>query len=121
MRVLVCGGRDYKDYDTVCDTLDALLNPNNDPLPADPHTIIHGQAHGADLLADTWAVNNYVMIEEYPADWATHGKAAGPIRNKQMLDIGKPDLVVAFPGGAGTKNMCTLARAAGVEVRKVGW
>ena len=33
-----------------------------------------------------------------------------------MLAEGKPDLVVAFPGGAGTANMIEQARAAGVRV-----
>jgi hypothetical protein len=45
--------------------------------------------------------------------WA--GKA-GPIRKQQMLDEGKPDLVVAFPGGRGTAHMVRIARAAGIEV-----
>ncbi|MEM9912925.1 MAG: hypothetical protein AAF922_19365 [Pseudomonadota bacterium] len=44
------------------------------------------------------------------------GRAAGPIRNKEMLDEGCPDLVVAFPGGRGTANMVKQAQAAGVEV-----
>jgi UDP-N-acetylmuramoylalanine-D-glutamate ligase len=60
-----------------------------------------------------------IPVETYEADWDTHGKAAGPIRNKRMLDEGKPDLVVAFPGGRGTANMISQARKAGVEVIEV--
>ena len=52
----------------------------------------------------------------YPANWKKHGRAAGPIRNKQMLEEAKPDLVIAFPGGAGTANMVKQAREAGVKV-----
>ena len=52
------------------------------------------------------------------ADWEKHGKAAGPKRNKRMLEW-KPDLVVAFPGGKGTANMVQQARQAGVEVIEV--
>ena len=58
-------------------------------------------------------------VSIYPADWDKHGKAAGPIRNKQMIDEGKPDLVIAFPGGRGTAGAVRLAKFAGVTVRVV--
>jgi predicted Rossmann-fold nucleotide-binding protein len=41
------------------------------------------------------------------------------VRNRQMLTEGRPDLVVAFPGGKGTANMVALARKAGVEIVEV--
>ena len=78
--------------------------------------IIHGDANGADRLASQWAVDNGLKVEPYPADWAKQGRAAGPIRNKRMLEEGKPDLVVAFPGGRGTANMTKQAGEAGVPV-----
>lgn len=114
MRVFVCGGRDYGDKKTlraVLDELDVRWGPFK--------VVIHGNAQGADRLADIWAFRNSRLIERFPADWRTHGRAAGPIRNKRMLDEGKPDLVVAFPGGHGTANMTKQARAAGVEVIEV--
>jgi len=119
LRVLVCGGRDFFDYAKLCETLDGLLNSNSDPLPPPEIVIIHGCAPGADLMADKWAVNRYVMVEEYPADWKMHGPAAGPIRNQRMLDEGKPDIVVAFPGGRGTADMVRRAKAAGVRVIEI--
>lgn len=80
-------------------------------------TIIHGACPtGADRWADEWAVVNWTGLEEYPADWNTYGRAAGPIRNKQMLTEGKPDIVFAFKGGRGTANMIKLAKEAGIEV-----
>ena len=72
-------------------------------------------ARGADTLADKWAAANGHRSEGYPADWDTYGRRAGFLRNKQMLEEGKPDLVVAFPGGKGTEMMISLARCAGVE------
>jgi hypothetical protein len=60
-----------------------------------------------------------LKVERYRADWAKHGRAAGPIRNKQMLEEGKPDLVVAFPGGQGTANMMSQVREAGVRVMAI--
>ena len=47
------------------------------------------------------------------------GKKAGPLRNQRMLDEGKPDLVVAFPGGGGTKDTVRRAVQAGVIIHDV--
>lgn len=55
-------------------------------------------------------------FKEFPADWDKYGKRAGYLRNVQMLDEGKPDLVVAFPGGKGTAMMVKLAKERGVRV-----
>lgn len=112
MRVLVCGGRDYADRERVFATLDELHART--PISA----IMHGNAKGADSLADDWAKGR-CWTYYYPADWRTHGKAAGPIRNQEMLDDGEPGLVVAFPGGPGTADMVRRAKAAGVKVVEV--
>jgi len=63
-----------------------------------------------------WAKNRGIPFDVYMADWEGLGRKAGPIRNQQMLVEGKPDLVVAFPGGKGTAGMVTLPRDAGVDV-----
>jgi hypothetical protein len=55
----------------------------------------------------------------FPADWGAHGKAAGHIRNTQMLVEARPALVVAFPGGAGTRNMIIQSLERGVAVRRI--
>jgi hypothetical protein len=113
MRILVCGGRDFTDA--------RLLNRTLDEQHArTPITLlIHGNARGADLLADEWAFSRLVETKRFQADWIRHKNSAGPIRNKQMLVEGKPDLVIAFRGGAGTSDMMTQARHAGVEVREI--
>jgi len=108
--VLVCGGRDYSDRKRLFEVLDA----HHAASPIE--VLIEGGANGADRLAASWADLNYVAKMTFPADWITHGRAAGPIRNKQMLDEGKPDLVLAFPGGNGTQNMIRQAQKAGVTV-----
>lgn len=141
MRILVCGGRDFAnpipydhspenksamdEYRFVMDELNkivneksTLYNPDDNWLPTDI-TIISGEADGVDSAATDFAVVNYTQYKGFPADWKTHGKAAGPIRNQQMLDEGKPDLVIAFPGGNGTADMVRRARKAGVEVREI--
>ncbi len=107
--VLVCGGRNFADV--------RLLTAALDNLPSTPTLIVHGEARGADTLAGQWARKNKIPVKSYPAQWNKHGRAAGPIRNKEMLDKEKPDLVVAFPGGKGTAHMAKIARENGVDVR----
>ena len=117
MRVLVCGGRDFSDRELISRTLAPYK-----PTPVNSvceHKLILGGATGADSLAYEWAEVFGVPFRLFPADWKTHGRAAGPIRNQRMLDEGKPDLVIAFPGGKGTADMVRRARKAGVPVQEI--
>lgn len=113
MRVLVCGGRDYNEIDTVYYTLDQIHAETPITL------IIEGGAKGADRLARRWALYRGVLYVTEEADWAKDGKAAGPIRNALMLEKHEPSLVVAFPGGKGTADMVSKARHAGVVVKEI--
>jgi hypothetical protein len=111
--VLVCGGRHYdnfKQFDAVMD----FLHIRNKFV-----RVIHGGASGADNAAHFWAGYNRIPVDVYEAHWNRHGNAAGILRNQRMLDEGKPDLVVAFPGGAGTADMVRRARRAGLPVYEV--
>jgi hypothetical protein len=122
MRVLVCGGRDFDDWGLVEHHLDLLYEDSEDSY--NPFVIIEGGATGADFLARVWGKYNQkggldVSILTFPADWKTYGKAAGAIRNQQMLDEGKPDIVVAFAGGRGTADMVSRAKKAGVRVLEI--
>jgi hypothetical protein len=108
--MLVCGGRHYRNDQAVRLILEAALRWYA------PLTIIAGGARGADRLARAWADERGVPCVTYPANWALHGMSAGPIRNRQMLVEGKPDMVFAFPGGSGTADMVRQAREAGVLV-----
>lgn len=142
MRVLVCGGRDFgnlnkghdgnlirgdekdAEYNFVIDTLETFAQENSAALKEgswlpDDIEIISGMAKGVDSVAVDWAIVNWCKLHSYPADWDKHGKAAGYIRNKQMLDEGKPDIVLAFPGGKGTAMMVDIAKKAGVTVKEI--
>ena len=110
MKLLVCGGRDFTDRAAVFAALDRADAKRPVML------LIHGAARGADTLAGEWAAARGVTVAECPADWQTHGKAAGSIRNQQMLGLYAPDGVVAFPGGSGTADMVRRARGAGIPV-----
>ena len=113
MRVLVCGGRDFIDRAEVYAELDRL------------HaeyvfgTIIAGGGHGVGRLAVEWAQARGIATQVFTAEWGTFGRKAGPLRNARMLTEGRPDIVVAFPGGRETANMVKQAKAAGVWVLTV--
>lgn len=138
IRVLVCGGRDYRDREHVRAVLDRLhaecgigllihggagnykLFGTAYPLPESADSPGYWRViEGADLLADEWARYNRVPFWSYKItrdEWAAQGKKAGPLRNQRMLEERKPDVVIAFPGGRGTADMVRRAEAAGVEV-----
>jgi hypothetical protein len=131
-RVLVCGGRDYgrkwtgaqwdddeRQIDRLFEVLDKALQAAT--LAGKTFTLVHGGARGADSLSGLWASmrKEHVEVRVYEADWKTHGKRAGPIRNIKMLDEEKPRVVIAFPGGAGTANMIKLAKDKGIPVLHV--
>lgn len=110
MKVLVFGGRDFTDYEALCRALDVIHAERGFTQ------VIHGNAFGVDRLAGAWARERGIPVRKFPADWKRYGPSAGPIRNAEMLVEGQPDLGVAFPGGAGTRNMRRQAKKAGLEV-----
>ena len=113
MRVLVCGGRDFDDLPLLGDALERVHARHVITL------LIHGGAQGADTAAHHWAGFKRVPVQVFHADWGQFGSGAGPIRNSKMLAEGKPEMVLAFPGGRGTANMVKQARSAGVSVCEV--
>lgn len=76
--------------------------------------IIQGQAPGADTVAGMFAFQHGIPQWAFPADWSTYKRRAGPIRNQQMIDEGKPDRGLGFPGSHGTADMARRLRKAGV-------
>ena len=111
MIVLVTGGRDYDDRDTVRQTLDRVHAEHHIRL------LVHGCATGADTLAAIWAMERGIQPAGCPALWDFYGKPAGTIRNGAMILL-RPELVVAFPGGDGTANMVGQALQARIRVIK---
>lgn len=105
MRVIVCGGRDYRDRAKVFESLDRLHAEKGIAC------VIHGACPtGADKFADEWAKERGIEVEPYMADWIRLGSWAGPARNQDMRDKAKADGVVAFPGNQGTADMCRRAQ-----------
>ena len=110
MRLLVCGDRNWADLAMIQQRVAELY----------PQVVIHGCARGADSLAGLAARNLRIPVVEFPAQWQTYGRAAGMIRNQQMLIEGKPDYVLAFHDrletSRGTADMVQRARAKGIPV-----
>lgn len=102
-RLLICGDRNWIDKEQIRKCIETI----------NPDVIIEGEARGADRMAREVALEmNYVLGEDllsFPADWDKHHKAAGVIRNQQMIDEGKPNIVYAFHNNIheskGTKDM----------------
>lgn len=120
MRVIICGDRNWDDRKSIENYILSL------PIGS---VIIQGKCRGADEIARYYAFLYGYEYIDFPADWERYGKAAGPIRNRQMLDEGIPDIVVAFHNdiskSKGTANMLKQAEERGIptelrsSIRKV--
>ena len=111
MRVLVCGDRYWSNEQCIYERLRNLEGVT---------LIIHGGERGADIIAGQEAEKLGYPVRVFRAHWNRYGRAAGPIRNQQMLDVGRPDFVLAFHNNLkeskGTRDMVQRASKAGVEV-----
>lgn len=124
MRIVVTGGRKFKDRKMIYMVLDAIHSKFKITK------LREGEADGVDRICAQWAVENGVEVERYPADWknlnvpgcvvksSIHGRYnsnAGKDRNKEMLKgLDANDHAVIFPGGVGTMHMAALVTACGV-------
>ncbi len=120
MKIIICGGRDL-DRISAWNWLernlkDELAFASGCTSHLSIEKVIHGGCRGADEAAGDWAKSEGIPVVVCKADWKKHGKSAGPIRNRQMLTMHKPDYVVALPGGKGTDDMIMAAEGEGVPV-----
>jgi YspA, cpYpsA-related SLOG family len=111
LRVIFCGDRNWSDRGWITQVMTALKDNLGN------FTVIEGEARGADSIARDVAESLGLPVLKFPADWDKYRKAAGPIRNNQMLTEGRADGVVAFhldiQQSKGTTNMIIQARTAG--------
>ena len=107
MIVAVVGSRDYNDYSRLKKTLDTMENIS---------LLILGGAKGADSLAEVYAREKNIELKRLVPDWPTYGRAAGMIRNKDI--VAEAECIVAFWDGKskGTKHSIELAKKKGVPV-----
>lgn len=112
-RIAVTGGRDY----TNADRVSAILRSVDRVVPGEI-TLVHGNAQGADTMARNVAIALGWKHESWVPQWDEYGKAAGPIRNRNMLSSGI-DLLIAFPGGRGTQGCVEIAHEMKLHVMEV--
>ncbi len=114
MRVLFSGSRKFADDEAVIEMLEGLIKKvGGDPSKI---TVVHGGAPGLDSVVGILAKSMGMKVEVHEADWHIHAKAAGPIRNQKMVDLGA-NLLVAYPlpGGSGTQDC--IARAVKAKIQ----
>lgn len=110
-RIIIAGGRDFSDYVRFKDHVDNCIKGVLRECAEEKNIIIlSGKANGADSLGERYATERGYKVVGYPADWKKNGRAAGPIRNKQMAE--NADALIAFWDGCshGTKNMIETAQ-----------
>lgn len=116
MNLIIAGGRDFDDYALLDKSLTWFLQNVDRPTL----TIFSGKAKGADYLGELWAASQQIAVRLFPADWDTHGKKAGILRNQEMIDAGATHLVAFWDKKSkGTSSMISLAKKAGMQVRVV--
>lgn len=119
-RILLTGSRDWVDEALIWDALYPYLPARGSLMHT--VTLVHGDCPtGADALASLLWTANGGLEEPHPAQWDLYGKAAGPIRNRKMVELGA-GVCLAFPLGrsAGTRGCMRLAEAAGIPVINYG-
>lgn len=113
--IAVVGCRDYTNYFKVDLWLDQT-RPPSDIVDRRRIRYISGGATGVDLIAKMYSEANGYPFTEYPADWDTHGKAAGPIRNKQMAEACNECIAFWDGKSRGTQNMIATCATLGKKV-----
>ncbi len=108
MKTIIAGSRDLKDYEVVCKAMADFGEEVTE--------VVSGKARGADALGEQWAKMRRIPIKPFPADWDAHGKAAGPIRNRQMAAYAEALVAIWDGKSSGTKNMIDEARKKGLVV-----
>ncbi|MBE6714786.1 MAG: DUF2493 domain-containing protein [Ruminococcaceae bacterium] len=112
-RVIIAGSRNYHNYDEAKAFIDTFLHKIKNDWKI---VFVSGGCKGADMLGERYAIEKGLPIERFYAEWDKYGRAAGPIRNRLMAEIG--DIVICFWDGKshGTGSMISYARKAGKEV-----
>ena len=113
-KLLIAGGRDFTDYTLLCKTVDYMLTNKKETHKIQ---IISGTARGADKLGERYAGDRGYGVLPYPADWTTYRKAAGHIRNAEMLKVADAVIVCWDTVSRGSKNMKEITEKSGKPLK----
>lgn len=114
--VVVAGSRDFQNYQLLKATVSQILSAK---LLTHSVEIVSGTCRGADKLGERFAKEFGLSVREFPADWDKHGRAAGPIRNRQMAEYADAVIVFLPPNSRGSKSMMTIAGDLGKPLRVI--
>jgi hypothetical protein len=120
IRIIIAGGRDFKDYEYLCDMVSDYILMNLPPESWSDIEIVSGCANGADKLGERYGRSRDLTIKRFPAKWkrpdGTTDRGAGIKRNHEMGDYA--DILLAFWNGVsnGTKDMIDYAFKKGLDV-----
>ena len=109
MRTIIAGSRDgigREQFDRAMKLVDFKIT-----------TVICGMARGVDTFGLEWAESRGIPVERFPADWDTHGKKAGYLRNAAMAEAAEALVLIWTGKSLGSKHMRGIARERGLLVR----
>ncbi len=112
MRVIIAGSRTITNLATV----EAAIKASG--WRGSIAEVVSGGARGVDTLAEAWAAERGIAITRFPADWRTHGRAAGPMRNREMAEYADALIAVWDGESRGTANMIEEARKRGLPIHR---
>lgn len=102
MKLIIAGSRTLKPtYGFIRCAMEMLEMQKHEPITH----IVSGCAEGVDSKGEEWAAHNERMVQRFPADWKKHGKAAGPIRNREMAAYADVLLLIWDGESKGSSNM----------------
>ena len=111
MKIIIAGSRTITDIPKTYESIESFN--------LDIKEVVCGMAPGVDTIGRCWAAIQNIPVKEFPADWNKHGKAAGPIRNKQMADYADEAIVIWDGESRGSKNMIETMKKLGKPVYEV--
>jgi len=112
MKLAIVGSRDITNYPFFKQKVDSILESMDSPIDV----IVSGGAQGVDSMAERYAKEKNIPTQIFKPDWAKFGKAAGPIRNRTIVE--NSDMIIAFPieGSRGTQSTIDIANEMGKKV-----
>ena len=114
--LLIAGGRDFSNYDLLARRCAAYIAEN---CGVRKPTILSGCASGADSLGEQFAMEYQLQCRFFPAQWKKYGRAAGPMRNRQMAQAADGAVVFWDGKSKGTRSMIGYLRQMGVPFEVV--
>lgn len=117
MKIVIAGTRTFSDYKLMDEEIKKFLIENEVSNPE----IVSGMSRGADKLGFRWAEQNGFQTKKFPADWNKYGRAAGPIRNKEMLNYGDSVLVFWDGKSVGTKHMIDITYKSKKKIKVINY